>query len=92
MRELMRSVVDKGAPVLERFADVRHGETAITWDTHLELKARLHISNRVSTIATPQQFLIVDKIPKTKSGKIMRRVLKARYLGTDTGDVSTMED
>ena len=63
-----------------------------TWDTHLELKARLHISNRVSTIATPQQFLIVDKIPKTKSGKIMRRVLKARYLGTDTGDVSTMED
>ncbi len=35
MRELMRSVVDRDAPVLERFADVRHGETVITWDTHL---------------------------------------------------------
>ena len=30
-------------------------------------------------------------IPKNKSGKIMRRVLKARYLGQDPGDISTLE-
>lgn len=61
------------------------------WDSDLELKARLHISNRVSTMACPQEFFVVDNVPKTKSGKIMRRVLKARYLGTDVGDVSTLE-
>jgi len=31
------------------------------------------------------------QIPKTKSGKIMRRVLRARYLGTDVGDLSTLD-
>jgi acetyl-CoA synthetase len=61
------------------------------WDSDLELKARLHISNRVSTMACPQEFFVVDNVPKTKSGKIMRRVLKARYLGTDVGDVSTLD-
>lgn len=58
----------------------------------LEIRIRLHISNRVSSIATPQELLFVDKVPKNKSGKIMRRVLKARYLGQDEGDISTLED
>jgi acetyl-CoA synthetase len=62
------------------------------WSRELELKIRLHISNKVSTIATPQEIIIVDDLPKNKSGKIMRRVLKARYLGQDAGDISTMED
>ena len=57
-----------------------------------EIRLRLHISNRVSTIATPQELLFVESIPKNKSGKIMRRVLKARYLGLDEGDTSTLED
>lgn len=35
MRALMQAVLDRGAPVLERFADLRDGETAITWETHL---------------------------------------------------------
>jgi acetyl-CoA synthetase len=62
------------------------------WSIDLELKIRLHISNRVSSIATPQEIVVVDKIPKNKSGKILRRVLKARYLGIDAGDTSTMEE
>jgi acetyl-CoA synthetase len=62
------------------------------WSRELELKIRLHISNRASSIATPQEIIIVDSIPKNKSGKIMRRLLKARYLGLDTGDISTLED
>jgi acetyl-CoA synthetase len=57
----------------------------------LEIKIRLHISNRESSIATPQEIIFCETIPKNKSGKIMRRVLKARYLGTDVGDVSTLE-
>ncbi|GAM10582.1 acetyl-coenzyme A synthetase [Geobacter sp. OR-1] len=57
----------------------------------LELKIRLYVSNRVSSLATPQEIIPVDTIPKNKSGKIMRRVLKAQYLGTDAGDTSTLE-
>ena len=62
------------------------------YSRELELKIRLHVSNKVSSIATPQDIIFVESIPKNKSGKIMRRVLKARYLGTDAGDTSTLED
>lgn len=58
----------------------------------LEIKLRLYVSNQVSSIATPQNLVFIDKIPKNKSGKIMRRVLKARYLGEDEGDISTLEE
>jgi acetyl-CoA synthetase len=57
----------------------------------LEIKIRLHVANRASSIATPQEIFFCDGIPKNKSGKIMRRVLKARYLGEDPGDTSTLE-
>jgi acetyl-CoA synthetase len=62
------------------------------WTKDLEVKIRRYISNKASSIATPQEIIIVDSIPKNKSGKIMRRVLKARYLGQDAGDISTLED
>lgn len=57
----------------------------------LEIKIRLYVSNRASSIATPQEIIFCEGIPKNKSGKIMRRVLKARYLGEDPGDTSTLE-
>lgn len=62
------------------------------WSRDLELKIRVYVSNRVSTIATPQEFVIVDSIPKNKSGKIMRRVLKSWHTHADVGDISTMEE
>ncbi len=58
----------------------------------LELKIRLHVANRLSSIAIPQDVIQVDSVPKNNSGKIMRRVLKARYLGLDAGDISTLEE
>ena len=42
--------------------------------------------------AAPREIEVRDKLPKTRSGKIMRRVLKAWELGLPTGDLSTMED
>jgi len=63
-----------------------------TWTKELEVKIRLYVSNKASSIATPQEIIIVDSIPKNKSGKIMRRVLKARYMNQDAGDISTLED
>ena len=64
----------------------------VDWSDDLELKVRLHLTNRVSSIATPQAVVVCERIPKNKSGKIMRRVLKARYLGQDEGDLSTLEE
>jgi len=71
------------------FVHLNHGYEP---SKELEIKLRLYISNKVSSIATPQDLVFVDKVPKNKSGKIMRRVLKARYLGEDEGDISTLED
>ena len=42
--------------------------------------------------AAPWEIEFLDKLPKTRSGKIMRRVLKARELGLPTGDTSTLEE
>jgi acetyl-CoA synthetase len=61
------------------------------WDDDLEMKIRLFLANKLSTIATPSDLIVIEEIPKNKSGKIMRRVLKAKYLGQDPGDISTMD-
>ncbi len=66
-------------------------KSGISWSRELELKIRIHVSNRLSSTATPQEIRVVDSIPKNKSGKIMRRVLKAQYSGNDLGDTSTLE-
>jgi acetyl-CoA synthetase len=51
-----------------------------------------HIRNTIGPIATPEAIVIVNKLPKTRSGKIMRRLLKAVLVGAALGDVSTLED
>jgi len=67
-------------------------KSGYAYNKELELKIRIYIANKVSTIAVPQDIVAVQSIPKTKSGKIMRRVLKAQYLGYDAGDLSTLEE
>jgi acetyl-CoA synthetase len=57
----------------------------------LESRIRLHLANRVSSFAAPQDVVFVPEIPKNSSGKIMRRLLRARFLGHDAGDVSTLD-
>lgn len=53
---------------------------------------RQHVSHELGPIAKPEHIDIVDSLPKTRSGKIMRRVLKARALGEDPKDLSTLEE
>ena len=43
-------------------------------------------------IAVPDEVEFVEKLPKTRSGKIMRRLLRAKELGLEVGDLSTLED
>ena len=51
-----------------------------------------HIRHEVGPIAVPSKIEFVDALPKTRSGKIMRRVLRARALGMPEGDLTTLED
>jgi acetyl-CoA synthetase len=51
-----------------------------------------YVLKELGKIAVPQEIDVVPSLPKTRSGKIMRRVLKAKELGQDVGDISTLED
>ncbi|MBI3810387.1 MAG: AMP-binding protein, partial [Nitrospirae bacterium] len=51
-----------------------------------------HVQHELGKIAVPREIEIVTSLPKTRSGKIMRRVLKAKELGQNPGDISTLEE
>ena len=50
-----------------------------------------HVRRELGPIATPSSIEFVAALPKTRSGKILRRFLKAKELGLDAGDLTTME-
>ena len=58
----------------------------------LKEEIRQFVKKGLAAHAAPRQIEFSDKLPKTRSGKIMRRVLKARELNLPTGDLSTTED
>lgn len=53
---------------------------------------RQHVRKTVGSIATPDNVFFASLLPKTRSGKIMRRVIKAVAAGANIGDVTTLED
>jgi acetyl-CoA synthetase len=57
----------------------------------LEDELKTHVGHEIGPIARPEKVDFVTALPKTRSGKIMRRVLKAQALGQDVGDISTLE-
>jgi acetyl-CoA synthetase len=59
-----------------------------------ELKKELKewVAKEIGPIARPEDIEFRDKLPKTRSGKIMRRLLKAEALGLPLGDISTLEE
>jgi acetyl-CoA synthetase len=66
--------------------------TGISGNKELENTLKEHVSSEIGPIAKPESITFVDSLPKTRSGKIMRRVLKARALGQDEGDLTTLEE
>ena len=66
--------------------------TAIFPSSDLIKSLKDQVLKELGKIAVPQEIEIVSSLPKTRSGKIMRRVLKAKELGQDPGDISTLED
>ncbi|WP_201001208.1 acetate--CoA ligase [Paenibacillus glycanilyticus] len=75
--------------IIKAFIALREGYTASD-----ELKAEISqfVKVGLSAHAAPREIEFKDKLPKTRSGKIMRRVLKAWELNLPTGDLSTIED
>ncbi|MDO5844963.1 MAG: acetate--CoA ligase [Methanocorpusculum sp.] len=51
-----------------------------------------NVRNSLGPIAIPSEIEFVPSLPKTRSGKIMRRILKAKEMGFDPGDLSTIDD
>ena len=64
----------------------------VSKNDELEREIMTKIRNDVGAVATPKQIYFVSKLPKTRSGKIMRRLLKAIANDEKIGDVSTLED
>ncbi|MGD2206931.1 MAG: acetate--CoA ligase [Anaerolineae bacterium] len=58
---------------------------------HLSDDLRDHVGHEMGPIAKPARIEFVELLPKTRSGKIMRRLLRARALGLPEGDISTLE-
>ena len=57
----------------------------------LERELRGHARKRLGAAVAPREIVFRESLPKTRSGKIMRRLLKARELGLPEGDISTLE-
>ena len=75
--------------VVKAFVTLKPGFVA---DDDMELKIMNFIRKKLSPLAMPQEIEYRDSLPKTRSGKIMRRVLHAQEWGEEIGDISTLED
>lgn len=75
--------------VVKAFVTLKPGFEA---SQELDLDIMNFIRKKLSPLAMPQEIEFVPNLPKTRSGKIMRRVLKAQEWGEEIGDISTLED
>ncbi|MCV0392045.1 MAG: acetate--CoA ligase [Nitrosopumilus sp.] len=80
---------DVKGEVIIAFAVLKEG---LTSSVELEKELSEKIRNDIGAIATPKQIYFVSRLPKTRSGKIMRRLLKAIANNEKIGDISTLED
>ncbi|MFL5827733.1 MAG: AMP-binding protein, partial [Thermoleophilaceae bacterium] len=62
------------------------------WPEGFEDQIREHVAQRIGKLARPSRIIPADDLPKTRSGKIMRRLLKDIAEGRELGDVTTLRD
>jgi len=67
-------------------------KTGVTRSSELSKELKRHVRAAIGAIAVPDDIFVTDKVPKTRSGKIMRRVIRALVSGQDIGDTTTLED
>lgn len=87
------AVIGKPDPIrgeiIKAFVALRPGQRG---SERLKNDIQAYIKRELAGHAYPREIEFVDKLPKTRSGKIMRRLLKAKELGLPIGDVSTLEE
>ena len=87
------AVIGKSDPVkgqvIKAFVILKEGYKLTT---KLISELQRHVRYELGPVAVLGDIVQVDNLPKTRSGKIMRRVLRAREEGKDLGDLSTLED
>ena len=71
------------------FVTLKHG---LDVDSEHGEALRLHVSEKIGAIARPRVIIFTDDLPKTRSGKIMRRLLRDVAEGRDLGDTTTLAD
>ncbi|MFI5415383.1 MAG: hypothetical protein ACHQ16_06975 [Candidatus Lutacidiplasmatales archaeon] len=64
----------------------------VTPSAELEADLRRRVRDAIGGMAEPESIRFVRQLPKTRSGKIMRRVVAALVRGGEVGDISTLED
>jgi acetyl-CoA synthetase len=67
-------------------------ESGVEGGEKLEADLREHVANKIGKLARPKRMAFADDLPKTRSGKIMRRLLRDISAGNELGDVSTLRD
>jgi acetyl-CoA synthetase len=80
---------DVNMEVVKAFITLKPGYTQTD---DLELDIMNFIRKKLSPLAMPQEIEYMDSLPKTRSGKIMRRILHAKEWGEEIGDISTLDD
>ncbi|MFQ5700300.1 MAG: acetate--CoA ligase [Acidobacteriota bacterium] len=75
--------------IIKAFISLKNGFTA---SDNLRQEIKQFVRTRLAAHAYPREIEFLPSLPKTRSGKIMRRLLKARELGLPEGDISTLED
>jgi acetyl-CoA synthetase len=74
--------------IVKAFVSVKHGIEA---GEELRMALLAHARKRLGAAVAPKEIAFLAVLPRTRSGKIMRRLLKARELGLPEGDTSTLE-
>ena len=74
--------------VVKAYVELKSGYVA---DEDMVLDLLGHARKRLGPAVAPKEIVFRKNLPKTRSGKIMRRLLKARELGLPEGDISTLE-
>ena len=79
---------ERAGEVVKAYVTLHHG-----FEPGADLQRELlgHARKRLGAAIAPRQIELCDDLPRTRSGKIMRRLLKARELGLPEGDISTLE-
>jgi len=87
------AVIGKPDPLkgntIKAFVTLRVGHTP---SEKLKNELIYHVRITLGPIAMPSEIEFADSLPKTRSGKIVRRILKAKEMGMDPGDISTLDD